>query len=674
MAIAKLLRAEIVCGSSEDVALVEALEKSGLVQVEDAHVGLPDEIAQLEVRTNIDLSACDAVLGKARWMLDAYSRFLPVKKGLMQGFFGSPPYVREEEFHGIYAGFDLGAAERALQQSVREYDGILEAVAAKEQLAVALQPWEDLALPLEDLAGLRFARIFPVRIARRELAAIEALIVENNAAADVAWTEVSGDERQVWGIYAVVEARAAELESWLRDAGAESIDLPSAGGTPREIRAHAAEELAELSRRRERIETSLEAEAAERRPIVHAIVDEHSNRRKDLLVRRSFFYTGNVAAVTGWVLEKNHRKLEDFLSARLPSAQLFVRPPEKTENPPVFLENRGLLKPFQILLDMFGLPPYFGFDPTPVVAIAMTLFYAMCLGDLGYGAVQVLLAWWLKRKFKPAEGTRLFLNLFMEMGAAAMIFGLMTWSFFGTSPGYAVGGPKILGFLPLFQPTSEFLLILGIAVAIGVVYQLISIVSGLYAALRAGDLPAAFFDYGAWLVLLVAALVWSAGVFLPALPPVVRKAGLIGMGASALVIVAFAGREAKSIFGRLLTGVISLYGIVGYYGLVSFFSDVLSFCRLAILNLTSGFIAMVGNLLGGLIMSSSSVFAAIFTFIVGAVIIVFFHVLNLVLSMMGSFIHSLRLNYLESFSRYYKTGGKPFLPLRKEGQFYRFEQ
>jgi V/A-type H+-transporting ATPase subunit I len=140
------------------------------------------------------------------------------------------------------------------------------------------------------------------------------------------------------------------------------------------------------------------------------------------------------------------------------------------------------------------------------------------------------------------------------------------------------------------------------------------------------------------------------------------------------VIVAFAGRDAKSFFGRILTGIISLYGIVGYYGLVSFFSDVLSFCRLAILNLTSGFIAMVGNLLGGLLMSSSNIVAAILTFIIGAVIIVFFHVLNLVLSMMGSFIHSLRLNYLESFSRYYKTGGKPFLPLRKEGQYYRFEQ
>ncbi|MCX7040256.1 MAG: hypothetical protein NT005_14125, partial [Spirochaetes bacterium] len=357
MAIAKLLRAEIVCGSSEDAALVEALEKSGLMQVEDAHVGLPDEIAQLEVSATIDLSACDAVLAKARWMLDAYSRFLPVKKGLMQGFFGSPPYVREEEFHGIYAGFDLDAAERALQQSVRDYDGILEAAAAKSQLAAALQPWEDLGLPLADLAGLRFARVFPVRIARRELAAIEALIIENNAATDVAWTEVSGDEKQVWGIYAVVAARGAELETWLRDAGAESLDLPSAGGTPREIRAHAADELAELSRRQERIEASLEAEAAENRPIVHAFVDEHSNKRKALLVRRGFFCTDNVAAVRGWILERNRKKLEDFLASRLPSAQVFLRPPEKTENPPVRLENRGLLKPFQILLDMFGLPP-----------------------------------------------------------------------------------------------------------------------------------------------------------------------------------------------------------------------------------------------------------------------------------------------------------------------------
>ncbi len=70
------------------------------------------------------------------------------------------------------------------------------------------------------------------------------------------------------------------------------------------------------------------------------------------------------------------------------------------------------------------------------------------------------------------------------------------------------------------------------------------------------------------------------------------------MGVGLLVIVGFAGRDAKTIGGRLATGIISLYGIVGAYGIVSFFSDVLSFSRLAILNLTSGFIAMVGNLLG----------------------------------------------------------------------------
>ena len=287
---------------------------------------------------------------------------------------------------------------------------------------------------------------------------------------------------------------------------------------------------------------------------------------------------------------------------------------------------------------------------------------------------QVLLAWSLKRKFKPAEGTRLFLDLFIEMGAAAAVFGLLTWSFFGTSPGYAIGGPKILGFLPLFSPTTDVLVIIGLSLAIGVVVQLASILAGMLNALRVGDVAAALFDFGAWFLMLVGILGWVAAKMLPGIPPWVGTAALAVTGASALVIVAFAGRGSKGIGGRILTGVISLYGIVGAYGIVAFFSDALSYSRLAILNLTSGFIALVGNLMGDLIVSTQSVLTAIVSLVLGTVIIVVFHVLNLVLGMMGSFIHSLRLNYLESFSRYYRTGGTPFLPLRREGTYHRFEQ
>ncbi len=148
----------------------------------------------------------------------------------------------------------------------------------------------------------------------------------------------------------------------------------------------------------------------------------------------------------------------------------------------------------------------------------MTLFYAICLGDVGYGLVQVLLAVLLIRKYKPAAGTRLFLDLFVQLGVASAVFGLITWSFFGTSPGYTAGGPKILGFLPLFSPTTDFLLIIGVGLAIGVVFQLASIVAGLVNALKHGDVKAAVFDYGAWLVMLAGLQVWAAARFLPGVP------------------------------------------------------------------------------------------------------------------------------------------------------------
>jgi V/A-type H+-transporting ATPase subunit I len=305
--------------------------------------------------------------------------------------------------------------------------------------------------------------------------------------------------------------------------------------------------------------------------------------------------------------------------------------------------------------------------------VAMTLFYAICFGDVGYGLTQVALAWWLKRKFRPAEGTRLFLNLFIQMGVAAAVFGLLTWSFFGASPFYTTGGQKILGVLPLFSPTTDVLVIIGLSLGIGLVFQLASIVAGMVNAFRVGDVPAAVYDFGAWFLMLVGTLGWVAAKMLPGVPPWAGTTALAMTGASALVIVGFAGRDAKGFGGRLLTGLISLYGIVGAYGIVSFFSDALSYSRLAILNLTSGFIALVGNLMGSLVITTQSVIAAVVSIVLGTVIIVVFHVLNLVLGMMGSFIHSLRLNYLESFSRYYRTGGMPFLPLRREGTYHRFE-
>ncbi len=108
------------------------------------------------------------------------------------------------------------------------------------------------------------------------------------------------------------------------------------------------------------------------------------------------------------------------------------------------------------------------------------------------------------------------------MGAAAAVFGLLTWSFFGTSPFYAAGGPKILGILPLFSPTTDVLVIIGLSLGIGLVFQLASIIAGMLNAVRVGDVPAAIFDFGAWFLMLVGTLGWVAAKMLPGHPAVGR--------------------------------------------------------------------------------------------------------------------------------------------------------
>jgi V/A-type H+-transporting ATPase subunit I len=604
-------------------------------------------------------------------VLETFDRFLPVKKGMLQGFFGSPPLVAEDVLRESASRLDLATYAPRLAGRVDEHDRVVADMAAARALTGELEPWSPMEADLEALHAPGRSCILTVRATPAQHQALVTLVDGSGAADDISWHEIGRDDRTARGAWIALVGCRAVLEDMIRRAGATVVMLPNLPGTPRENLARLAGELSRLELRRDELVAALAAEAAELREPARAAFDELAARRRDLAVPRSFFTTRTVTVARGWVRERDRQRLESL--AGDVGADLVLRPPGKGETPPVHLQNRKLLRPYQILLEMFGLPAYSGFDPTPFVAVAMTLFYAICFGDVGYGLVQVGLAAWLKRKFRPAEGTRLFLDLFIQMGVAAAIFGLLTWSFFGTSPFYAAGGAKILSFLPLFSPTTDVLVIIGLSLGIGLAFQLASIVAGMLNALRLGDVPAAIFDFGAWFLMLVGTLGWVAAKMLPGIPGWVGTAALAVTGASALGIVAFAGRDAKGFGGRILTGIISLYGIVGAYGIVSFFSDALSYSRLAILNLTSGFIALVGNLMGSLIITTESVVAAVVSILIGSVIIVLFHVLNLVLGMMGSFIHSLRLNYLESFSRYYRTGGTPFLPLRREGTYHRFE-
>lgn len=674
MAIVSLKKAEIVVGADEAGELIRTLETKKLIHVEDIHEGLPEEFAAVEVPRSEDISRVEERATKARWMLDIYDRFRPDSKGMLESFFGSVPYVDEDAFHSVVQGFDFQRRYDSLREAFTEYEKLeQEEQHLREQIEL-LQPWVPMELSLYALERRPYSEHLPAALRSADVPRLLERIGTEGWTGSIVFTKVSESAARTYGVVTATRPFTDEAQDALKRLGADIVALPLVEETPRALLERDRERLRVVEERKAELGRQFAADADDSRRAVQAIWDDAQNARKNHQLRNSLYFAEHATVMRGWVQTEKLDELEELLRNDAPSCALRLSDPQKDENPPVILKNRRLVQPFELLIDMFGSPRYDGVDPTPYTAVAMTIFYAICLGDAGYGVLQVVLAWLLKRKFRPAIGTRKFLDMFMIMGVAGTLFGILTWTFFGVNPGYTAGGAKLLGFLPLVVPTTDILLILGIAIGIGVVFQLIAIGVGFFNNLRRGDVAAAIGDNLSWFLLLLGGPLAGAAFLVSGLIPVgFGYVGLVFVGLAVLGILAFSGRDSTNIVARLLTGVVAFYGIVGYYGIVTFASDVLSYMRLAILNLTTGYIAMVGNMIGTLLIGGEAL-ALILSAVVGGVVIGAFHVLNLLISMLGSFVHSLRLNYLESYNRFPFSGGRPFSPLKREAKFYRFEK
>ncbi len=666
MAIADLTKVEVVLPRDDLDSALSGLERSGLVHVDDIHDGLDEDLAGHEAAPPAASAGAAGRQADIDFLLQLFQRFAPLKKGLLEEFFGSPPPRTRDQLSRLVDSVDVAELRGRLSGELTSYEQLLSEQALLRQRRANLEPWRPIDLNLADLAAGRHTTLLPVRVPGAD-DALTAAAGDGSLGSSAAYVPVSTGKRESYGVLAVVNEQAVDAQDGLRRLRGEVVDLPGGALTPGAALAAADARLGEIDEHLSELRRRFVNAAERYRGAVQAHADAASGKRAEQEARRRLYYSKRAAVMVGWVRAEHVDPLRIVLAQICPSARARFSAPAAADDPPVDLSNRTLVRPFEFLIRMFGMPRYFEIDPTPFVAVAMTLFYAVALGDAGYGLLQVLLALWLMRRYQSAGETRLFLRMFVITGIAAMVVGVLTWSFFGASPGAPNPGDKILGFLPLIAPTRDIVPLMAFSIGVGVVFQLASIVAGLITFWKSGRRRDAVLEQGSWLALLVTLLLWIA----------VRAAGVAALetpatvlvAASAAAVVLFGIREGNRI-GRVLTGIVSLYGIVGYYGLVGFFSDVLSYMRLGILSLTSAFIGQVGNLMGSLFFGGSGA-AVVMGAIVGGLIVVLFHALNLVLSMLGAFVHSLRLNYLESFQRYFDPKGRAFSPLRGETRHYR---
>ncbi len=348
--------------------------------------------------------------------------------------------------------------------------------------------------------------------------------------------------------------------------------------------------------------------------------------------------TENAFYIEGWCPAREEKKLAEFFEVN--GCAYEFSEPEEGEVPPTLTYNSKIIAPFSTVTNMYSPPAYSGIDPNPMMAPFFAMFFGIMLSDAGYGLLLILAGIFALRKLKPQGTFKNFMKLAVICGVTTVVWGALFGGFFadGIPAIYTLFTGKTFPYdLALwFNPTEDPMTMLIFSLILGGIQIITSMAIKAYMMIRDGEIWAAIFDIGFWWVAFGGAITCIFNV----------KIGLYVLGAGVLGLVLTQGRAKKNIIMKFFGGIMSLYDVTGY------FSDILSYSRLLALSLSTAVVGQVINTMG-LLMNPVGFFIV---FIIG-------HVFNIAINLVGSFVHSARLQYVEFFGRFYESGGRLFAPL-----------
>lgn len=435
-------------------------------------------------------------------------------------------------------------------------------------------------------------------------------------------------------------------------------DFSEMQGTASEEISELNEKISELQRRLQKNQESKESLAMRylhKLKLVHDALfwqkEKRSAIKKSTGTKTSLFFVG-------WIPASRVSLLKEIVFLETKYAEIILLEPDQNEQTPVFLENSNSVSPFEGVVKLFGTPSYSELDPTPFLAPFFVIFFGFCLTDAGYG-IFLLIALLVALKTLPiAKGMRSMMHLLLFGSVSTIVMGILFGGYFGLTPDQLsiLKNPETGKFYgQLFDPVNELTTkVMPFAYGLGLLQLWVGVVLGGINKWRMQKKRQAIFGSGSLGLIVVVALMMGL------LPDHVFWLKNILFGLIALLVYGFSPSEGGIVY-RFLVGVL---GVVNE--LVSWLSNVLSYSRLFALGLATGVIALAFN---SIAVTIGGLLPAVIGIPVMILILLFGHSLNVGLNLLGAFIHSARLQFVEFFGTFFEGGGREFVPLRRRSKY-----
>ncbi len=520
-----------------------------------------------------------------------------------------------------------------------------------------------------------------------------------------------------------------EVESALRFASFEEYDLRGYEGKPNEVLKKIEERISSLTEERKNLLNIIKKSKEKNWEKFAKLWDELYNHRQREIARNKMLGTKYCDVIGGWIRKRDlekFRKVVEESSEGL--AVVKWREAKDGEDVPVDYDNPRFIRPFQAFIDMFSPPKYRDIEPTVIVAIAFIIFFGLTLGDAFYGLILLVGSILLLRAGKTSWTYRTLGKIMIPCSISTIIFGFLGGNFMGPlderNPWvrfFAIFGVKIPTDIkyPL-DSIRDPIFILLISLIIGLFFIILGITLGAYQDLKRRNYLTFIQGRVSWYLLIPfgGALIgeffgwWGLSGTMKLVSIILSLVGLCLLFEIPDIVIKFRSGEIKGVkakVGYVLGKIMNFFDITGFIG------NWLSYARLLALSLATAGLAMTINVLADIITSMFGNLLNLLQIILGVIIIIvgkkfkpfkkfltaigileivvgattfflgfsdptamyfgfaiFFvlfytvtHLGNAVLQALGSFVHSLRLQYVEFFSQFYEGGGRKFSPFRE---------